>query len=106
MKLKISFVIMLLALFSFTSLHAKRANPLQNTAPHEKALTMLKTDKVEMGILAQAGGTIVLLRTPGGPNLLLSTHHIPVRITNSTWVHLHYTHKLITTITIPLQIYS
>lgn len=72
MKLNISFVIMLLALLSFTSLHAKKATPLQDTAPYEKALTMLKTDKIEIGILAKAGGTIVLLRTPNGPNLLLS----------------------------------
>ncbi len=67
----ILFVLVLLIIAFISPINAKN-NPYQDTAVHEKALTMLKTDKVEIGILPQAGGTIVLLRVPDGPNLLMA----------------------------------
>ena len=38
----------------------------------EASLLLLKNDRIEVGVLPRAGGRVVLLRRPGGANILLS----------------------------------
>ncbi len=40
------------------------------TSPPEAELLWLRTDELELGVLAGRGGRIVVLRVPGGPNLI------------------------------------